>query len=257
MLDIALRAEVCWRLTYALGHVIGIGIAVGLVSFAANRVLQTASATSRYVVNLVALSIIFVCLPLSIVFHVGPDAETRHAPFQPESTAKALSTEPNSESETLSVLSDPQKHVPQPRPSNLVGATSSDVPVNPANADWQTIAARTITVLYLVGVACMLLRLGIGVYASGRLKLESEPVRNVTLLSRIESQLSTVGIASLPPIAASKKIAGPILVGFFRPMILLPVSMVTFKFKGKAKSLAMHSSGRNRAMFDMSVVCFH
>lgn len=90
-------------------------------------------------------------------------------------------------------------------------------------ADWHGPAIC----LWLAGVALMLVRAGWMVYGASRLKRNCTPVNDPRLAAMLDNLREKMRIARRVGVAAVDRIASPAVVGFIRPTILLPLSMMS------------------------------
>src|SRR5436190_6989142 len=94
---------------------------------------------------------------------------------------------------------------------------------------WETVKPRLILALpalWLIGAPLTALFVGLGWTGAARLRRQSTPLIDDTLLTRFARcqalmQVKNVGIA------VCERIAAPIVVGVFRPMILIPPALLT------------------------------
>jgi WD40 repeat protein/beta-lactamase regulating signal transducer with metallopeptidase domain len=88
-------------------------------------------------------------------------------------------------------------------------------------------AAPWITVAYVVGVAYFLLRLSTALWGGHRLRTRTAHVTDAKLLELIADQADRVKLKCVPVVAYCERVAVPTVVGVLRPMVLLPVSLMT------------------------------
>ena len=113
----------------------------------------------------------------------------------------------------------------------------SDMSISAALSPWQPYLnhvraftqtnAQSILLAYLLGVGLMLFRLMWAVRGGRRLRRHSLPVNDAGLLEKLGEQARVLGLRVAPAIAYCERVAVPTVVGIFRPMILLPLFMVT------------------------------
>jgi len=88
-------------------------------------------------------------------------------------------------------------------------------------------AAPWIAVAYVVGVACFLLRLSTALWSGHRLRIRTARVTDARLLKLIADQADCVKLKCVPVVAYCERVAVPTVVGVLRPMVLLPMSLMT------------------------------
>jgi beta-lactamase regulating signal transducer with metallopeptidase domain len=76
--------------------------------------------------------------------------------------------------------------------------------------------------LYLIGVAVLLFRVGLGMLVSGRLKRSAQPIDDERALDRLRVHLATCGLTHAPRLAETPRLFVPITMLVFQPVILLP-----------------------------------
>ena len=88
-------------------------------------------------------------------------------------------------------------------------------------------AAPWIAVAYVVGVVCFLSRLLTALWGGHRLRTRTAHVTDAKLLKLIADQAGRVRLKCVPVVAYCKRVAVPTVLGVLRPMILLPVPLMT------------------------------
>ncbi|TWU12093.1 Regulatory protein BlaR1 [Symmachiella macrocystis] len=88
-------------------------------------------------------------------------------------------------------------------------------------------AAEWFVVAYVVGVVCFLLRLCTALWAGRRLRIGTTNITDPKLLELIADQADRVRLKCVPVVAYCERVAVPTVVGVLRPMVLLPMSLMT------------------------------
>lgn len=86
----------------------------------------------------------------------------------------------------------------------------------------------------------MLLRLVIGLYGGQSLRRTSVPVEDPIILRALARQAKAIGLAFTPAIAFCHRVVVPTVVGVFRPMVLLPVSLASGLTPDQVEALIAH-----------------
>ncbi len=100
--------------------------------------------------------------------------------------------------------------------------------------------ARHVTLLYLLGIAVMLARVAAAVHGGQRLRRMGSPVEDAALLDAIARHADALGLHGAPVIAYCEQVVVPTVVGVFRPMVLLPISLCAGLSPGQLELLLRH-----------------
>lgn len=255
----ALQSDFSIKLTQTLLHFLWQAAAIGLVVLALDHVLRNATARLRYGVNLVALLAMLFCL--SVTFAVvspparpalaqnehqgesrrhdaGRDIHKRRSaddigidrePIQASPVASSpTKTEPESESAATPVA----RISTEPRRWTIAAPVASTSPL--------VLVAPWTASLYLLGVVAMLLRVIVALHGGRRLRRESSPVLDATILTGVKQQARRLGLKAVPVVAWCASVSVPIVVGILRPMVLLPATLTTGLSPRQLQALITH-----------------
>lgn len=100
-------------------------------------------------------------------------------------------------------------------------------------------AARTIA-FWVIGVTCMSLRLMMAFVGGRRIVKTSQHVVDEGLVATLQQQAKLLGLRVRPFAAWCERVSVPIVVGVFRPIILLPPSLLTGLTTPQLASLLAH-----------------
>ncbi|MBE0535554.1 MAG: carboxypeptidase regulatory-like domain-containing protein [Phycisphaerae bacterium] len=195
-------------LAKALLHTLWQAPAVAAALYLLLKTVVTRNADLRYNLAAAALALIVICpmLTFGVLNH-----QSHPAPA-------AIVTNPDP---------DITPAIPAPERTTLTQATISNAytpaPAAAPTVDWH----RPMISLWLAGVAFMLCRAAWMVYGASRLKQSCTPVSDTHLETLLDDLRQKMHIARHVGIAAVDRIASPAVVGFIRPTILLPLSMMT------------------------------
>lgn len=220
-----LIVRVLWGVTWS-------GTVVAAAALAASRLLARRP-SARYFLQSAALLAIVLLVPLWT-------AREWRSPERPARLPTATAPQPASET-AIGGNTPPGTAV---LPATRIEATPT-APGPRQRTDWATPAeaaqpkpevpatgipwdriAQGVTVVYLAGVLLMLARLTLGLYGGERLKSGGHPLLDPELRRLLETQARRIGLAVLPALRACERTTIPVVVGLFRPVILLPAAML-------------------------------
>ncbi len=239
MTPFTFNSLVCWQITLTLLHVSWVGLVVGLVAAASNRVMRNSAASRRYAMNFLSLLVLAASLPVTFaIVRSGADAIPGTEPMALNSIEEAALLIPHAIGTSLPALPPASdigiaSHVLHSSTSSGQPATILTPAVNYGTPSaWDRArsvghsAAPFVAILYVIGVALMFIKLAIGVRVSRRLRSASVAMNDPTILSRMVEQGKKLSLRIMPGIAYCEHTAIPIVVGLLRPMILVPAAMV-------------------------------
>ena len=230
--DVSVR----WLIT--LLHFLWQGAVVGGVVAIAGRLLRGASARPRYALYSAALLILPVCVAVTFCVvdvpaslqsssHLASPADipakSSALPSQGSATAAAARME-TAEATDAPALSEP---VVGNAPTMKAVADDNSESLSHSSLAMLSRAAPWIAAAYVVGVACFLLRLLTALWGGHRLRTPTARVTDAKLLKLIADQADRLKLKCVPVVAYCRRVAVPTVVGMLRPMVLLPVSLMT------------------------------
>jgi beta-lactamase regulating signal transducer with metallopeptidase domain len=256
------------RLTLALLHFLWQGCCIGLLIVLFRPLLWRASARTRYLWHVMAMIVMAACLPMTFAFVGSPRIVD---------TASAISTSArNPHNARAPDNVDPAAPAAAGGvvvPINSVGGeggvhrargvetsdptVGSDVEPNARIAilpSWLPhqsaieIASRWIATIYLFGVACILGRLLVGVWGGHRLRRMTIAIEDETLLESFRILALRVGLRTAPALALCEQVSIPVVVGIIRPMILLPMAVVSSLAPDQLQALLLHELSHIRRL---------
>lgn len=120
---------------------------------------------------------------------------------------------------------------PIPEPAQALNDSRIAVAQPPTRAEqlWRQVVliAPWISAIYLIGAAIMLGRVIVMVVGSQRIMKRAEPVKDSRILSLLGELSQRMELAVVPVLATTQRIVAPVVVGLWRPMILVPASLIT------------------------------
>ncbi len=206
-----LSGEVWARLVQALGHSLWLGALAAAVLAAALRAIPVRRCDLRYGLAVAALAALVMAVPLAWAVEgmAGGDASihVRSSAFRRDTGMATDATRVSHSSQ------GPELHLP------VEGGTGHPVE---SDGDWTPLLAG----LWLAGAGAMLLRAAGALAWAGRLCRDTMPVR-LEVTATANRLRRALGIARVVGVAASERVLVPAVVGLWRPLVLLPASILT------------------------------
>lgn len=242
-----LQTIVCERLTLTLLHFLWQGAAIGLLAALLSRVLFRATAQVRYLVHVSALVAMCACLPITfslvtVQIPVTTAFETINTIPNPPSDNHVRNNNPAPTSlipnpnpgftgagnlaEALPIPErrpDPKLSPAAPSPMPMTASSVLTKDVEPYLSRW----APYVTIFYLAGVCFLLARLMRSAWLTRRLGSLASEVNDPDLLQRLRTQAERLGLRKLPLLRWCQQVPVPIVIGTFRPIVLLPTYAAT------------------------------
>ncbi len=209
--------EVSLRIALTLLHFLWQGAAIGLLVVAGSWILRKAAASARYGMYSAAL----LCMPICVaVTFLSIEVNTPSAGgIAPVPSDAAIGAADGAES-------FPMESVP-PAHATVSGDERT---ITELAATMKPLLARTapfISVAYVLVALLLFLRLLTGTWGGHRLRGRSHPIIDSDLLQIVSRQARNAGLRLAPAVAFCERVAVPMVVGVFRPVVLLPASIVT------------------------------
>ncbi len=244
------------RLTLALLHFLWQGCCGGLLVIVCGTLFRDAPTRLRYVLNVAVLILMAVCLPVTFLMV--------DIPVVPLSKTEVLPNvlPPKPADSTLDKLPNPSAARSVPPASELVGpndeppvGASATRETSPASAEAHTSRvepatlvmagtfqslSRWVATLYLSGVALILARLLRGVWGGRRLRRLANMIDDAQLLEMVNNLARRLGLQVVPAVAWCGQISIPVVVGIVKPMILLPLAVVSGLTPHQLQALVLH-----------------
>lgn len=255
--------QISMRLMLMLIHSLWQGAAIGLLLAIMLRWFRTASSNSRYFLACAA----FACLPviaLSTFISVDVSFVSVENADQPVPAVGGGQTQyPGSEQQTLPT--DFRLPARQTRDAGAVvtsqakstAETTRSGPIEPSSVTpgWLFLMrslAPWMSLLYMAGVLIMLLRIALAVCSGYRLQQLARSVQDAEVICAVSRIAMQLGLQTTPLVAYCHRIATPVVIGFFKPTILLPVSLATQLTPDELSAILSHELAHLRR-FDLIV----
>ncbi|MFT5526760.1 MAG: beta-lactamase regulating signal transducer with metallopeptidase domain, partial [Pirellulaceae bacterium] len=222
--------EVSYRIALTLLHSLWQGAAIGALVIACFWVVRSWSASARYLFYSFAFAVLPVCVAITFATidlpYYGIHLERQVAFAGIESTTSAVESPIE-----LTPLDLDHGPVVAPAP----GGSDALSPRGATTRAEATIfslpifirLSPVVAVAYGVGASLFLLRLLLGTWGGHRLRTASKRIDEPSLLQMIAAQSRRVGLKLVPTVAYCERVSVPMVVGVLRPVVLLPVSIVT------------------------------
>ncbi|MEJ2649805.1 MAG: M56 family metallopeptidase [Sedimentisphaerales bacterium] len=203
-LNLILDNELCANLLSALLHSLWQGLVIGGILFVYLRFKAAQDANKRYTASVVALFSMLVCLLFTwSILNYEP------APTSQDTAATQSSEQINT------VAAQPRNNSAQVNPPGMQNISTS--------FNWKP----PVIGLWLTGVMIMLFRAIYIIAGGAKLQIQCKTLEDEHILGIIEQLRKSLRITRKIRVAVSEHITVPGVIGFFKPMLLLPVSMIT------------------------------
>jgi beta-lactamase regulating signal transducer with metallopeptidase domain len=207
------------RVAIVLGHFLWQGAIIALIAMTVSTLLRTSAA--RYATLATALAAMMVC-PF-ITFAV---MSIRHSSDTAAPIAMDRATISESRESTTTVAPSVMRD-PIVVPPIETSASPSAVSV-------------TVVELYFIGLGIMGIRLALALRQAHRLRSDALPLESAALHREYEEIVSRMAMRVPPALAIGARITTPMVVGWVRPMILLPISLTTGWPVAQLRALLVH-----------------
>ena len=231
-LDLTCVGEnVCFRLTQTLAHVVWQGTVIAVVFAILDFAFRRRAANVRYVLGVVSLSVMAIC-PLITYCCLS-------SPSQPSGVVRNSAFEVTSTETPVDGILDERSWQPQDSRAGLADARFQ-TPVGALQKTWMQAISPCAVVMYLSGVLAMLGRLAIGIRFGQRLRLASVVAVDERICRCVSAISDRWAIRIVPVVAYCQQVTVPVVVGVFRPMILLPPSLMTGLTVEQLEAMLIH-----------------
>lgn len=100
--------------------------------------------------------------------------------------------------------------------------------------------SSVIVLIWMLGVVFFAVRFAGGLYLIARIRRNSSPLDQPDILYAFRAMQNRIGVASHVGVRISAHIHAPLLIGWLKPMILLPASMLTGYSTAQVESILAH-----------------
>ncbi|MCP4453649.1 MAG: M56 family metallopeptidase, partial [Planctomycetes bacterium] len=213
-----IQSEIASDLALALLHTLWQGFFIALVLLVILKQLSNQQAQWRYRWCVAALLLLVMCGlgTFSIL-------QRRSDTVYNTPAVVSFSTELTETSETVIPLNPTA--LDQTQSETLSPATTNDQ--QPPKRSQQINPLSWAISLWLIGVAAMMGRLAVALTGTYRLKQQTLAIEDMAILDLFEKLCQQMNMPRKIRLAASSRLLQPGVIGFFRPMLLVPVSMLS------------------------------
>jgi beta-lactamase regulating signal transducer with metallopeptidase domain len=196
-------------LGWTMIHLSWVGLAIGLALAIARRLLKSATPETRYAVALAGL-LALAGSPVAIFARIyGFERPYAQASVEPSSRSDSTARTPTLDrpwpSSAFKLRADPQADV---LPSRT----------------WLARAVPVLPWAWLVGSTASIITLATGLVGVEGLRRSSRPLGEGAIALKCQGLADSLGIKGRVAVATCERLAGPVLLGIVRPMVLLPTS---------------------------------
>jgi len=267
-----LDPQLCFQLTITLLHFLWQGAVIVAVVVVANWCLRGSAARIRYTVGVEAMLLMVGCLPVTFaILHLTQPG----AALPIETVTRFDATEHSADDHAPPLAGFDERQASLKLDPRFDDASSNAVPndLRPAPGDddmmvavvashEQSDGSRALmrfsphaTIAYLLGVALMMLRLGIALWSGRRLRKRVAVTKEQHLLAFVRRRACAIGMKVLPTVAYCERIAVPVVVGIVKPTIVLPATLLTGLEPGQLEAIITHELA-HVVRFDLLVNLF-
>lgn len=226
------------RLTFTLAHSLWISSVLAVSVWLLCRFVIR-SAVFRYNLWLCALAGSFLALPVTFLVLPGSPVSS------PSATARVLPQPPES------ITESPAVPIEQPASPDMLPATNSQLPSVPPIQEFELPAANSpfmpmhywpeaLVACWVLGMLLMSVRLVRSLNQSRLLRHHSQQIKDTELLSLFQRCQQRLRLTQKIVLARSEQLSVPVLIGFLRPMILLPFSTTSGLTPQQLEALLLH-----------------
>lgn len=204
-LNAILQSELCMNLLSALLHSLWQGLIIAGILLLYLKSKKAQDANTRYTASLIALASILICLLFTwSILNYKPAPVIQENTIINESVAQIdiASTEPQ---------------------NNILKTNHSEIQNTSTGFNWKP----PVIGIWLTGVLIMLFRAIYIIAGGAKLQVQCDELKDEHILEIIENLRKNLRINRKIKVAASDYITVPGVIGFFSPLLLLPVSLIT------------------------------
>ena len=223
------------RLGWALLHFLWQGAAVAALLALALLLLRRASANARYLAACVAL-LLMAAAPVLTYWHLTPSVATPQPalvelPELPDMAPSRNAAAPPATFDTV-----PPVVSPEPLPASL---PLSPRPWHSRAMDWIEANLRRLVGAWFLGVLFLSIRLFVGWLGVRRIR-RSGSAASETMRERLNHLVQRLRVTRPVRLLASAIAEAPVVIGWFRPVILFPASVLTHLSAEQLDAILVH-----------------
>ena len=204
-LNMILQSELLLNLLSALLHSLWQGLIIAGILLLYLRSKSARNANTRYTASLLALSSILICL-----FFTWSILNYKPAPAIEENTNI---NKPQAAIETVTPESQ----------NNIQTAIHTEIQNTSSNFNWKP----PVIGLWLAGMLIMLFRAIYIIAGGAKLQVQCDELKDERILEIVEKLRKSLKVNRKIKVAVSEYVTVPGVIGFFSPLLLLPVTLIT------------------------------
>ncbi len=231
---------------HSLVHLIWLGLLVCLIAIVGNRFLQRRSPTAEYRFSLLCFLLLVVSVPVS----ASVALVTMSSDLTSGVTSPAISVSTESRKERSGQVADSlikvEKHTAAVQNDTSSTSPTSEAELQIANdkpalnsidsgsstagysiSKIAKTMAPCVSLGYLIGSFLMLFRIALSSVGVQRLVRASKPIRDREIVLRARRIAGRLGLDVTPVLMICNRVTVPMVFGIWRPVILLPTSLIT------------------------------
>lgn len=221
-----------WQIAgWTMLHYLWVGGVLGVIAVVLRRAIRGAGANLRYLAALICFAVLGIAplLIAALVTHSVP-AMPRSEPFagrMPVPRALPPEEMPAEPAVTLPTFASTPAPVPPQQPSELLRSMLDR-------------AALSLPWLWVFGTPMTFLLTTIGLLGAERLRRQSRLLEDAPITETCRRLAMALRISQRVDVGICDRIAAPILVGIFRPLILLPAAALAGWDSGQLEMVLLH-----------------
>jgi beta-lactamase regulating signal transducer with metallopeptidase domain len=227
-----------WRLAgWTMLHYLWVGAALGLAAFAARRAVQGFSPQIRYGVAVACLALI-AAAPIGIVCYLIERGQANDG-ASPIATNAVHQNRPAQ----ISIAPSLPSYLVQATPSATGVRENSSVDAAAVTARLRELfdrVARSLPWAWLIGTPVVLLFVMSGLYGAERMRMGARLVVDGPTAMAFERAASSIGLARSVALAVSDRVVSPLVLGIFKPMVLLPAAALAGWSPAQLEMILLH-----------------
>ena len=241
------------QVVVTLFHFLWQGLALAILVAICNATIARNSAKAKYAVSFSALMLMLACMigtfgivaanatPVNRTVVSATEVLIENEPSYAEAVGE-IALEPESFTDEINV--DVASAFPV---AISIEETNTEPSTTSFLETWAWLAPYVV-IVYLVGVALMIVRFAGAFYGGDRLRRRAVPVTKRQWLNQLDACIAQIECSIRPKLMTCERIATPLIVGVFKPVILLPASLLTEMTPAQIEAILLHELAHLRRL---------